>query len=844
MDEIQRKLELFEKRLAGRWAFHKRMVSSTPLLFIAIGLILGICLQQYWKVSLWFWLIFLLLLVLGAVVTSFYRLKARATILAYTAMVCAVCLGANRLAVHNHIPAKDIRNFVGRERVLATIRGVIITGPYTRYKDDWAFARFLHTDPSSSFYLKLTEVEAIDGWEKVSGKIRVVVNEPVLDLKAGDHIEAYCLLGRFRGATNPGQFDLADYLGNRNVHVRASVKSRQGITLLGEKKSGSWVGLKVRFRQIVSGALLDEESIQERQKGLLEALLLGYRGNIDADTYRAFEKTGLLHFISLSGMHLGILVGMVWWLAARVGLLKPARAFVCIVVIALFLMVVLPRAPTIRAAVICLVFCLSVFFRRHPNPLNTLSAAAMVLLLVRPTGLFEPGWQLSFASVLGILSFASGINDSLHARLLKPLAGIMGKARLFSVIKQACSYLLSIFAIGLAAWTGGAGVLLYHFYSINPLTSLWTVIAFPLVACILGLGFLKILISFFLPSVGALLAAVLNFLSAVLITVVEFLSRFDFSEILVGQVPIVVVLLYYGGIAVIAWAWYLRPLTRRVIIISTVVLIAGTIGFIKWQRMYPGDLQMTCLDVGHGQAIVMQSPVGTLLFDAGSQYNRNIGRRVITPFLRSCGIGRLDAVVISHDDIDHINGIVETVKDCDIGEVYTSAAFINKNEEFGTARYLANCLSKEGIKLKQLGNAIELGSRIQVDILWPNEAACEDESLGDNDKSVVSMIEFAGRRILLCADIEEFAQQQLLERYIGLRADIVVVPHHGSVRSGSSDFLKSLDVRYLICSCGVSYFERLQRSPPDVNGKWLYTARDGAVHLFIDRDGEISVRSY
>ncbi len=840
MDEIQRKLELFEKRLAGRWAFHKRIVGSTPLMFIAIGLIFGIFLQWYLEINVWVWLVLLSILLLAAIVTSYHGLEARATILAYIAMFCAVCLGAVRLAGYEHIPATDIRNFVGGERILATIRGRIISEPYTRYKDDWAFAKFSHSDPSSSFYLELKEAEAVDGWEKVSGEIRVVVDEPVPDLKAGDRIEAYCWLSRFRGATNPGQFDLADYLGNRNVYVGASVKSWQGITLLSEKKSGSWAGIKERFREIVSGALLDEESIQERQKGLLEALLLGYRGNIDADTYRAFQKTGLLHFISLSGMHLGIFVAMVWWLAARLGLLKPARAAVCIVLLVLFLMVVPPRAPTIRAAVIAFVFLFSIFFGRHPNPLNSLSIAAIILLLAIPTGLFDAGWQLSFATVVGILMFCKRFYDFFNERLFMQV--FWQKNKPYRFLQKFGQRILGLLTTGITAWLGGAGILLYHFYSINPLTSLWTVIAFPFVACILGLGFLKILVSFFLPSVAALLAVVLNLLSAALIAVVEFFSRFDFSEILVGQVSIGIVLLYYGGIAVIVWAWYLRPLQGKIVVISTIFLVAGIIGFIKWQRTYPGDFQMTCLDVGHGQAIAIYCPAGTLLFDAGSQYNRNVGQRVITPFLRSCGISKLDAVVISHDDIDHINGVVETVKSCDTSEVYASEAFVNK--ESGTAEFLADCLSKEGITIKQLGSKIELSSQLKVEILWPDDAACKDESLSDNDKSVVSLIEFAGRRILLCADIETAAQRGLLEKYNDLHADVVVVPHHGSVWSSGSDFLDSLEAKYLMCSCGQRYFERVKSSDPDVGGMWFYTARDGAVRLRIDRNGVIAVQSY
>jgi competence protein ComEC len=532
-------------------------------------------------------------------------------------------------------------------------------------------------------------------------------------------------------------------------------------------------------------------------------------------------------------------------MAARMGLLKPARAAVCIVLLVLFLMIVPPRAPTIRAAVIAFVFLFSIFFRRHPNPLNSLSIAVIVLLLLfRPTGLFDAGWQLSFATVLGILMFCQRFYSFLTEKLIPE--SLKDKQRRINPLLKAAfnleSFALGVFSTGITGWIGGAGILLYHFYKINPLTSFWTVLVFPLVACILGLGFLKIVISFLFPSISVLIAIMLNFLSTSLIEVVKLLSKVNFNEIVVGQVPISILLLYYGGIAVIAWAWYLRPLPRRAVVISTVVLVLGAVGFIKWQRMYPGDLQMACLDVGHGQGVVIHCPAGTLLFDAGSQYNINIGQRVITPFLRCFGISRLDAVVVSHDDIDHINGIVETVKNCDTGEVYASAAFVNK--ESGTASFLADCLSKEGITTKQLGSKIELSSQVKVEILWPDDAACKDESLSDNNKSVVSLIEFAGRRILLCADIETVAQQKLLEKYNDLHADVVVVPHHGSIWSGSSDFLNSLGAKYLMCSCGQRYFERVNSSASYVNGTWFYTARDGAIYLRIDRHGDITVQSF
>jgi len=292
---------------------------------------------------------------------------------------------------------------------------------------------------------------------------------------------------------------------------------------------------------------LGNVSPEEPSRGLLEALLLGYRGNIDSTTYRAFRKTGLLHFISLSGMHLGILVGIIWWLCKTAGLMKPARAVICIVAISIFLLIVPPRAPTLRAAIICCVFCVSFFFHRYSNPINTLSLAAIILLLIRPTQLFEAGWQLSFGTVLGILLFANRIHFFLYEKVasLPWRRERTEKKPFLRIFSKLGPYVLRLFSIGLAAWLGGAGILLYHFYTITPLASIWTVLVFPLVSTILVLGFLKIILFFLLPTLSAFFGIIVTLLSSSLIWIVKLIAHLDISEILIGQVPPALVILYY-----------------------------------------------------------------------------------------------------------------------------------------------------------------------------------------------------------------------------------------------------------------------------------------------------------
>ncbi len=848
MDDIQRKLALIDKQLAGR-DVHKKIISTAPLLFAGAGLIAGILLQSTFDLSVSIWLILLTLLTVATVVFFIIQQSSSTNYqyaIAYLTLACFACLGAVRLTSYYQPKSNDIRNFVGDERKLATIRGLITTEPYINRNKDWEFAKFKFTDPASSFYLKIHEVKTVDGWAETSGTVRVQVDEPVLDLKAGDYIQAYCWLDRFKGPTNPGQFNVSRYLARKNVFIAVSVKSREGIELLESTPAGIFTKIKGKLRQTATQALVGNLSLEDRSRALLEALLLGYRRNIDSSTYRAFRRTGLLHFISLSGMHLGILMGIIWWLCKTAGLMKPARATVCIIAIVVFLLIVPPRAPTLRAAIICLVFCVSFFFRRHSNPINTLSLAAIILLLIRPTSLFEAGWQLSFASVVGILIFTERIKNFIYEKtsywfwIEKP-EEIPFAIRL---IKKFGAKIITLFSVGLAAWLGGAGILLYHFYTINPFTSIWTVVAFPFVALILTIGFLKIILSLSLPTVAAMLGVIVNLLSDLLIWIVERIAGWDISQILIGKVPGVVIVFYYGLILFAAFAYFRRPLIKKTICTVMALAIVVFLGVTKWQRTYRDNLVLTSLDVGHGQAILAQLPGKTnILFDAGSLHKSDIGTRVVAAFLDCIGINKIDAIIISHNDVDHINGIPEIAEYCKVGAVYANDAFFSKADRWGTARFLDDWLSERGFEIKNLKD-FNLNGAAKIKMLWPSEQIGQDETLGDNDKSQVCLIEFAGTEILLCSDIERFAQRELLRIFPNLKPEVVVVPHHSSAKTLEANFLENLEMDILISSCDRRQYERQQTIKQKNKAKSFYTARDGAITVCIKRDGEIKIVSH
>lgn len=765
------------------------------------------------------------------------------------AFTCSACLGVIRIAAFYHAPPNDIRRFVTEDARLATIRGKIISEPTLADRTRWAFGRFKPGDPSTSFYLRLNEAKTATGWTAIQGRIRVQLAEPVFDLHTGDRIQIYCWLEGFAGPTNPGQFDMAEYMARKGVAAAASVESRAGIEMLRPAKNNMFAAIRRFIRERAGKALTGDLDELEEGTGMLEALLLGYRGDIDTATYEAFRRTGLTHFISLSGLHLGILIGIVWWVCKLVGLLKRGRAVVCIMAIGLFLLIVPPRAPTLRAAIIGWLFCLSILLRRNPNSFNTLSLAAIVLLLLRPTYLFEAGWQLSFTTVLGILLFTDRIHNAIESTLARIRRRLRPSRRpdALGPRRRIGHNVIGLFAVGLAAWLGGAGILLYHFYAITPLASVWTVLMFPLVAGILTLGFLKMLLFYLLPTLSSILGAVAAGLAAVWAQSVRLLAQFDWSCILIGRVSAGLIVLYYCIVLFICFGPARRGRLKRIVSITAILILTGSLISLKWQRTHSGQLALTCLDVGHGQAIVARIPgADAFLFDAGSLHHSNIGMRVVAPFLDFEGLARLDTMVVSHNDVDHINGIPEIIQSRNVRRVCANPAFFERLDEWGTAKYLAERLKAGGVEITPVPPRLSPGDRTAVTILWPPADYPALDELSDNDRSLVILIEFAGIRVLLCSDIEHRAQAELLRLYPDLKAEVVIAPHHGSQRTTDPDFLERLNSRLVMCSRGNRSSKLSQNSTKNehTGPTVLSTDADGAIRVTIDRGGQIQTATH
>ncbi|MHC4288764.1 MAG: DNA internalization-related competence protein ComEC/Rec2 [Planctomycetota bacterium] len=760
----------------------------------------------------------------------------RFTLVLTAACIAMFTLGMVRVSAITSTPPNHITGYLSGDRELATLRGKIISSVRTD-----GFSRELSAIPwlsaQSSFYFQTEQIQSSVGWQKATGKVRVQVSEPIDHVQTGNTVQIDCWLSRFTPPPNPGQFDLRKHMHQRGVYLAASVPIAEGVKVFNSSVSSLSKTRSVLYH-LASDALLDETATNNTVRSLTAALLLGRRGDLSPQIMTAFRDTNLAHFISLSGMHVGILAASLWWLLRTAGLSKRPRAILCIILILLYAMIVPARAPTMRAVFISCFFFASVCFKRQVSALNTLSLSALALLFFHPYDLFSAGWQLSFLSVLGILLFFPAMQYHFLSKIFYPVTAIF--PQLPKVLKVPLRRAIELLAVGVSVWITIAPILLYYFGQINPFSPLWTLLVLPFVMIILYAAFAKMLLSSLFPTIAAALGWLLNHVTAAFESIVIILSRIDFFRVVSYRPDFGLVLIIYA----LMWAIFIIPPSHYRI-------RKGVIFVLLLSFLYPGissrinvgkreNLEITCLSVGHGQAIVLSTPNNEhFLFDAGSITNRNITHKTILPFLQHQRFFSLEAVCLSHGDMDHINAVGDVAAAVKIDSVYANQVLLDSARKPSIEKEVCQALSQMGQTLKPF--AAHNGQKgLTIKSIWPGETILSEPLVSENDKSEVLLIEYADRKILLCGDIERTSQNQLTEQNPDLTVDVLILPHHGSTTNLDVGFVESLKPAVVIASCSKRSVSNAYRPPEGSSMRAFYTASDGAITIKINADSTMN----
>jgi competence protein ComEC len=700
--------------------------------------------------------------------------------------------------LHPQLSSAHISRFVGHDRI--SVEGIIDRPPR-------------RSPEKTQLLIRCEKVILPKHQIPAEGHLLVFLKENGQPLRIGDRLRFRCALYRPRGFNNPGSFSYERYLAFERIYAIGSVSEEKGWVKIGKGFKNPGLLKIEEWRDHIRNFLEKETGLEP--SAVLKALVLGEQENIPEEVKDQFASTGTAHLLAISGDHLGIVAllsfSFLIWIFKRSEFLllsisvKKWAAGLTIPCILLYTFIAGGGISVVRAAIMVILFFLSILFSRERNLLYTLALAAFLILLFSPPSLFDVSFQLSFLAVLSILYLVPRI-----LRQLKQEEIPFVQQALWKRIIQ--NYVRISLVVTVAAILGTTPLVALHFNRISLIGFVTNLFFIPWVGfLIVPLSLLASLTSFFLYPIAVLLIRLCNLLTVILLKGVALFASFPFASHFVSTpTPFEIVLFYL----LLLSAVYLRKKSMRYLFLGICFLLVSDIAYWNVEKFFRKDLTITFIDVGHGDSILIEFPRGKrMLVDGGGlrEDRFDIGKSVIAPFLWKRKIRRIDTLVLTHPDPDHLKGLTFIASHFSIGEFWDNG--IRGDSE--AYLQLEKVLLEKKIKWLSLDGEAppRIVNGVRVFVLNPPHApagAARTASLLNN-RSLVMKLQFKNIGILLASDIEKEAEDRMTKS-VSLKADLLKVAHHGSSSSSIPTFLQKVNPCTAVVSSSEQDIQKLHTS--------------------------------
>jgi competence protein ComEC len=609
----------------------------------------------------------------------------------------------------------------------------------------------------------------------VVGRVQVRYFGMEFPLIGGERVSVRGPMRRPRHATNPGQFDYGAYLERQGIEAVLTLGRPEDLEVL------EGPGLLARMRARLRG--LYDRRMRPEVGAFLSALVLGRREAVPEDLVANLQRSGTAHLLAISGQNLVIVLVSLWSILVVVGIGGRAQSFLLLYLLGLYVLLTGLQVSVVRSYLMMAAFFGADLFWRKRDAVSALGLAAILLCAFDPDQVADVGFQLSFAAVLGL----SLVSPVFHA-----FAGSGG---------WAWNRLRSALAVSLSAWLATAPIVLANFNLLTPGIVLANLVLVPLISAEFVVGLAHLVLA---PlGAGVLSGGLAGLLFDFIRGAAEILNAVPLAYVYAPPAGPALVALYYAGLA--AWTAWCRLTRERWWKPAALLVIVAPLGMTGLRHRPPEGLHLAVLDVGRGSCAYLEWPDGrNLMVDCGSLDLRDPGASVAARYLWWRGVTRLDTLVLSHPDADHVNGARSVIDLLKVRRLVLTRAFDGR-------RWPGDA---EVVVVERRGEPGRLG---EIEILGPPVWEKFGRETPPNETSIV----LRAGGVLLPGDVQDRGVEELLElRDLGAR--VLVMPHHGKFFKRHEEFVRRVSPETVIVSAPRGYSsERVLsaiRPPPRLTG--------------------------